>query len=142
MVNLRPRLRASAISSSASESSIAIGFSRKTCLPASRQSRAIGKCVVSEPLRPDLGDVQRCDQRMRRADLGADPAAPAGADDRNFDRFHGFFGSWLNQMLVGVACSTQGARNLTIYAGFQRAARFCANDANPSAASADWRFAA
>ena len=47
MVNLRlPRL-ASVISVSASHSSSAIGFSSSTCLPACRQSRAMGKCVCS-----------------------------------------------------------------------------------------------
>jgi len=47
MVNLSPPRRASAISSSASHSCMAIGFSKSTCLPALRQSRAIGKWVGS-----------------------------------------------------------------------------------------------
>ena len=47
MLNLSLPRRARATSSSASASVIAIGFSRNTCLPAARQSRAIGKCVLS-----------------------------------------------------------------------------------------------
>jgi len=37
---------------------------------------------LGEPLGADLGEMQALGQRMGGASLGADAAAPAGADDR------------------------------------------------------------
>src|SRR5436189_160424 len=53
MVNLSSFLRARAMSSSASASSIAIGFSRKTCFPAASQSRGL-RPAEYRLLSPDL----------------------------------------------------------------------------------------
>ena len=90
MVNLTWLRLAIAISSSASYSSSAIGFSSSTCLPAFRQSRAIGKCVVLRRGRDvdhldrvvpdDVLIVERRDRRIgERLDLGQ-PVGPDFAD--------------------------------------------------------------
>ncbi len=53
---------------------------------------------IGEPLGADLGEMQALGQRMGGASLGADAAAPAGADDR--------YAYLLHETLQGAAASS------------------------------------
>src|SRR5215470_7799514 len=54
-----------------------------------RGGRRLGERLdLGQTVRADLADMQLVDQRRARERLGADTAAPAGADDRDFNLFH------------------------------------------------------
>ena len=59
---------------------------------------------LGEPVRPDLADVQLVAQRRARQRLGADAAAPAGADHCSFNGFHGI--PWIF-LMFGVGAGPQ-----------------------------------
>jgi hypothetical protein len=52
-------------------------------------ARVGGGGHLGEPSRVDLGDVEAVDQGVGGAGIGADAAAPAGADDADVDPAHG-----------------------------------------------------
>src|SRR6202030_934872 len=95
MVNLSRLERAMEISSSASSSSSAIGFSRNTCLPARRKSLAIGKCVVSGVAQTKTAEISLFSskmygshERLSGTGLGANTATPTGANDGHVNLIH------------------------------------------------------
>src|SRR5215472_10399277 len=54
-----------------------------------RGGRRLGERFdLGQTIGADLADMQLVDQRRARERLGADTAAPAGADDRDFYLFH------------------------------------------------------
>jgi len=66
------------VSPSQSATDVAIGFSRKTCRPASSSRRAIASCASAGPARAPLGDAGR-DQRFDiRENMGNAPLRRPG----------------------------------------------------------------
>src|SRR5215467_1424028 len=70
-----------------------------------RGGRRLGERFdLGQTIGADLADMQLVDQRRARERLGADTAAPAGADDRDFNLFH--LGSLMVMEGIGGAIKT------------------------------------
>ena len=68
-----------------------------------RRGRGPGERLdLGQAVRADLADVQLVHQRRARQRLGADAAAPAGADHRGFDLLHRRFPKWASICLFGL----------------------------------------